>query len=75
MFCGGISMEIAATTGPGSVLVGKIIHFDCTGMGFVKANPRREPEQRLDYLSINYRLWFVCQGAAVRLVEQQILRL
>lgn len=37
MFCGGISMEIAAT-GPGR-FVGKIIHFDCPAMRFVKANP------------------------------------
>lgn len=66
MFCGGISMEIAAT-GSGR-FVGKIIHFDCPAMRFVKANPwqqtRPELEERLDYLSINYRLWFVCRGAA-----------
>lgn len=28
------------------------------------ADPNPELEKRLDYLSINYRLWFVCRGAA-----------
>lgn len=64
-FVGAFPWKLQLRWGPvRSVLVGKIIHFDCTAMGFVKANSRTEPEQSLDYLSINYRLWFVCQGAA-----------
>lgn len=39
-------------------------HEICQSQSMMAADPNPELEERLDYLSINYRLWFVCRGAA-----------
>lgn len=46
-------------------------HEICQSQSMMAPDPNPELEERLDYLSINYRLWFVCQGAAHCRIDTQ----